>query len=224
MPAFLNRKKKPSGIWPASPAHRESAVRFSDRGETVRVEGGKNRVGLILLAGLLLVLPRFLEAADKSLPFVGSVLPRFQMETPPDEADKKYLGIGKSGKFTWQQISAQVLLVEIIGVYCPQCHRQAPGFNRLFQRIQKDTRLGPKVKMLAIAAGGSATELGYVKQEFPIPFPIIRDTQYEIHKLLGEPRTPFTLLIDRKGKVLFTHLGVIEDMESFFNRIAVLVP
>ena len=220
----MNRKKKPSGIWPASPALRESAVRFSDRGETVRVEGGKNRVGLILLAGLLLVLPRFLEAADKSLPFVGSVLPRFQMETPPDEADKKYLGIGKSGKFTWQQINAQVLLVEIIGVYCPQCHRQAPGFNRLFQRIQKDPRLAPKVKMLAIAAGGSATELGYVKQEFPIPFPIIRDTQYEIHKLLGEPRTPFTLLIDRKGKVLFTHLGVIEDMESFFNQIAVLVP
>ena len=76
--------------------------------------------------------------------------------------------------------------------------------------------------MLAIAAGGSTTELGYVKQEFPIPFPIIRDTQYEIHKLLGEPRTPFTLLIDRKGKVLFAHLGVIEDMESFFNKIAAL--
>lgn len=220
----MNRKRKPSNIWPTSPALRESAVRFPDRGKTVRVEGGKNRVWLILLAGLLLVLPRFLEAGDKSLPFVGSVLPRFQMETPPDEADKKYLGIGKGGKFTWQQINAQVLLVEIIGVYCPQCHRQAPGFNRLFQRIQKDPRLGPKVKMLAIAAGGSATELGYVKQEFSIPFPIIRDTQYEIHKLLGEPRTPFTLLIDRKGKVLFTHLGVIEDMESFFNKIAVLVP
>lgn len=220
----MNRKRKPSSIWPTSPALRESAVRFPDRGKTVRVEGGKSRVWLILLAGLLLVLPRFLEAGDKSLPFVGSVLPRFQMETPPDEADKKYLGIGKGGKFTWQQINAQVLLVEIIGVYCPQCHRQAPGFNRLFQRIQKDPRLGPKVKMLAIAAGGSATELSYVRQEFPIPFPIIRDTQYEIHKLLGGPRTPFTLLIDRKGKVLFTHLGVIEDMESFFNKIAVLVP
>lgn len=92
------------------------------------------------------------------------------------------------------------------------------------QRIQKDPRLGPRVKRLAIAAGGSATELGYGRQEFPIPFPIIRDTQYEIHKLLGEPRTPFTLLIDRKGKALFTHLGVIEDMESFFNKIAVPVP
>ena len=45
MPAFLNRKKKPSGIWPASPALRESAVRFPDRGKTERVEGGKNRVG-----------------------------------------------------------------------------------------------------------------------------------------------------------------------------------
>ena len=220
----MNRKTKPSAIWPASPALREPAVRFPDRGKAVRAGGGNNLVGLILLAGLLLVLPRPLEATDKSLPFVGSVLPRFQMETPPEEADKKYLGLGKGGRFTLQQVQGQILLVEIIGVYCPQCHRQAPGFNRLFQRIQKDPRLGPKVKMLAIAAGGSATELGYVKQEFPIPFPIIKDTQYEIHKLLGEPRTPFTLLVDRKGKVLFTHLGVIEDMESFFNRIAALVP
>jgi hypothetical protein len=216
----LNRKRRLSDIWPAPPTLSEPAV----RGKTVRAGGGKYLGCLILLAGLLLVLPRPLEATDKSLPFVGSVLPRFQMETPPDEADKKYLGLGKGGRFTFQQVQGQLLLVEIIGVYCPQCHKQAPGFNRLFQRIQKDPRLGPKVRMLAVAAGGSATELGYVKQEFPIPFPIIKDTQYEIHKLLGEPRTPFTLLIDRKGKVLFTHLGIIEDMESFFNKIAALVP
>ena len=220
MPALLKRKKKPSGIWPASPTLSGPAV----RGKTVSAGGGKNLIWLILLAGLLLVLSRPLEATEKSLPFVGSVLPRFQMESPPDEADKKYLGIGKVGKFSLQQVQGQVFLVEIIGVYCPQCHKQAPGFNRLFQRIQKDPRLGSKVKMLAIAAGGSATELGYVKQEFPIPFPIIKDPQYEIHKLLGEPRTPFTLLIDRKGKVLFAHLGIIEDMDSFFNKIAALAP
>ena len=142
MPALLNRKKKPSGIWPASPALSEPAVRFPVRGKTGSAGGGKNLIWLILLAGLLLVLSRPLEATEKSLPFVGSVLPRFQMETPPDEADKKYLGIGKGGKFTLQQVQGQVFLVEIIGVYCPQCHKQAPGFNRLFQRIQKDPRLG----------------------------------------------------------------------------------
>ncbi len=220
----MNRKRKPCGIWPASRRLREPAVRFPVAGKTEGTGGGKHLVCLILLAGLLLVLPRPLAAADKSLPYVGSVLPRFQMETPSDETDKKYLGLGKGGKFTLQQVQGQILLVEIIGVYCPQCHKQAPGFNRLFQQIQKDPRLGPRVRMLAVAAGGSATELGYVKQEFPIPFPIIKDTQYEIHKLLGEPRTPFTMLIDRKGKVLFTHLGIIEDMESFFNKIAALVP
>jgi hypothetical protein len=220
----LNRKRRPSGIWPAAPTLREPAVRFPIRRKTVKAGRGINLVGLILLAGLLLVLPRPLEATEKSLPLVGSVLPRFQMETPSDEADKKYLGIGKAGKFTLQQVQGQLLLVEIIGVYCPQCHKQAPGFNRLFLRIQKDPRLGPRVRMLAIAAGGSAKELGYVKQEFPIPFPIIKDAQYDIHKVLGEPRTPFTLLIDRKGKVLFTHLGIIEDMESFFDKIAALLP
>lgn len=176
------------------------------------------------MTGLLLVLVQPLGAKEKSLPSVGTVLPKFQMESPADEADKKYLGIGKIGKFTFPQVEGQILLVEIVGVYCPLCHKQAPGFNRLFQRIQKDPRLSPKVKMLAIAAGGSPSELNYLRQDFSIPFPIIRDTEYEIHKRLGEPRTPFTLLIDRNRKVLFTHLGVIEDMDSFFNTIVALVP
>jgi peroxiredoxin len=220
----MNRKMKPCVIWPKPPGFREPPLRFPGLGKTPGAGRAHTPVWLILLAGLLLVLPGALEAKEKSLPFVGSVLPRFQMETPPEDADKQYLGLGKSGKFSLQQVQGQVLLVEIIGVYCPQCHKQAPGFNRLFQRIQKDSRLGSRVKMLAIAAGGSATELGYVKQEFPIPFPVIRDTNFEIHKLLGEPRTPFTLLVDQRGKVLFTHLGVIEDMESFFTKIAGLLP
>ena len=181
-------------------------------------------MGLILWAGLLLVLVQPLGAQEKSLPSLGTVLPKIQMESPADEADKKYLGIGKIGKFTFQQVKGDLLLVEIVGVYCPLCHKQAPGFNRLFQRIQRDGRLSSKVKMLAIAAGGSPSELSYLRQEFSIPFPIIRDSQYEIHKQLGEPRTPFTLLIDRNRKILFTHLGVIEDMDSFFNKIAALVP
>ncbi|MBI5583133.1 MAG: TlpA family protein disulfide reductase [Deltaproteobacteria bacterium] len=163
-------------------------------------------------------------AAKDNLPFVGATLPKLILETPAEEGDKKYLGLGKGGKFSLQQVEGTLLLVEIIGVYCPLCHKQAPGFNRLFQRIQKDPRLKAKVKFLAVAAGGTATEIAYLRREFAIPFPIVNDARFEVHKQLGEPRTPFTMLLDRNRKVLFAHLGVIEDLDSFFQKIAGLVP
>jgi peroxiredoxin len=165
-----------------------------------------------------------LAAREAVVPSVGGTLPKLSLETPADEGDKKYLGLGKSGRFFLQQVDGPLLLVEIIGVYCPLCHKQAPGFNRLFQRIQRDPRLKTKVKFLAVAAGGTATEIAYLRQEFSIPFPVISDARFEAHKLLGEPRTPFTMLLDRNRKVVFAHLGVIEDLDSFFHKIAGLVP
>jgi hypothetical protein len=48
---------------------------------------------------------------------------------------------------------------------------------------------------------------------------VIPDESFTIHKVLGEPLTPFTIIANREGKVLFTHLGVIEDIDSFFQLI-----
>ncbi|MCU0579689.1 MAG: redoxin domain-containing protein, partial [Desulfobacterota bacterium] len=141
------------------------------------------------MAGLLLWGFQPLAAKVPVLPAAGGTLPKLSLETPPDEPDKKYLGLGRGGRFSLQQVDGHLLLLEIIGVYCPQCHKQAPGFNRLFQRIQKDPRLKAKVKFLAVAAGGTATEIAYLRREFSIPFPVISDARFEIHKQLGEPRT-----------------------------------
>lgn len=38
-------------------------------------------------------------------------------------------------------------------------------------------------------------------------------------KLLGEPRTPFTLVVDRTGKVLLAHHGIIKDIDRFFDTV-----
>ena len=50
-------------------------------------------------------------------------------------------------------------------------------------------------------------------------YPIVQDEKFTVHKLLGEPRTPFTMLLGKDGTVLYTHLGVIEDTDAFFQII-----
>jgi peroxiredoxin len=155
------------------------------------------------------------------LPQKGDKLPVFELQSPPSEKDKGYLGIKKE-VFRLPDIRTNLLLLEIIGVYCPVCYRQAPIFNNLYNRIEKSPLKG-KVKMLAIAAGGNQTEIQYLNDQKQYRFPIAPDPSFDVHKQLGEPRTPFTLLLSPEGKVLFTHMGLIEDLDAFWKTISELV-
>lgn len=158
-------------------------------------------------------------AVSGGLPKVGSYLPKLQLEAPAADQEIRYLGIGDAGGFSINQIGAPFALVEIVGVYCPRCHKQAPLFNRLFHMIQKIPELSSRLKMVAVAVGANATEVAYFQKHLRIPYPVLKDPKFEIHKRLGEPRTPFTMLITKEGRVLFSHLGVIDNMERFLVRI-----
>jgi peroxiredoxin len=149
----------------------------------------------------------------------GSNLPEFKLNALESKKEIKYLGAVTAQPFSVKDLDCQLIVLEIIGVYCPQCHIQHPLFNKLFHRIRKDSEISEKVKMFSIAAGGNPTEIAYVKKEYRIPFPIIEDPKFEIHKLLGEPRTPFTMLVTKEGKIAFAHLGVVPDIDKFFGQI-----
>jgi len=172
------------------------------------------RICFFTLLGLV---PCFALAGG--IPATGSYLPDLKIESPPSKKDREYLGIGDTGTFSIKQVNSPYTLIEIVGIYCPKCHAQAPLFNKLFYRLRKDPDLFKRIKMLVIAAGANSTEVNYMKKEFRIPFPIVKDPKFEIHKSLGEPRTPFTMIVTSDGKVVFTHLGVIRDIDNFFLRI-----
>jgi peroxiredoxin len=150
-------------------------------------------------------------------PKKGDVLPAIQLNAPGRESDQQYLGI-KGPMFRSKDVAGRILLIEIIGVYCPHCYKQAPLFRNLFNRLETG-KLAGKVKMLGIAAGGTLEELEYLREQGQYNYPLVGDESYKVHKLLGEPNTPFTMLVDKQGKVLYEHLGVIEDMEGFYDEI-----
>ncbi|MCU0562061.1 MAG: TlpA family protein disulfide reductase [Desulfobacterales bacterium] len=155
------------------------------------------------------------------LPKKGDTLPAFDLPAPVADKAREYLDI-RQERFRLAQIPCRLLLLEVIGVYCPQCYQQAPLFNTLFNRIETG-KLKGQVKMLALAAGGNETEIAYLYEQVRYSFPIVADPKFAVHKLLGEPRTPFTLLVDPGGKVLYTHMGVIENIDAFLKLINELV-
>ena len=152
-------------------------------------------------------------------PREGALIPTLSLSAPATQKDCNYLGVAAGQSFGLADVNADIIVLEIIGVYCPQCHHQRPHINRLFHRVQKEARLAEKVKFLGIAVGASAMETAYLIRDARIPYPIINDESFEVHKQLGEPRTPFNLVIRQDGTVLWVHLGIIKDMDAFYATL-----
>jgi peroxiredoxin len=155
------------------------------------------------------------------VPQKDGTLPTFQLQAPASDNDQRYLGIN-GPTFQLKDVRCQVLLVEILGAYCPLCYQQAPLFSKLLARLNR-RNLGDKVKMLGIAIGATPMEVEQLRKNGSYEFPVVQDDSFAVHKLLGEPRTPFTMLVGEEGRVLYAHLGVIEDVDAFYQVIQDLV-
>jgi peroxiredoxin len=178
----------------------------------------KHLVALTVATQVLGLLPNPSPISAFGLPERGVVLPAFYLPSPAIEEDKAYLGV-QEPHFRLVELKSRLVLVEIIGVYCPLCHQQAPRFNKLFALLNR-RGLGSQVKMLAIAAGGTSMEAEFLRQEGLYNYPVVTDESFAVHELLGNPKTPFTILVNGEGKVLFTHQGVIEEPDALYQEIS----
>jgi hypothetical protein len=179
-----------------------------------------NRQWIIVLCTVSLIagLPTLGFCGDTP-PQKGSQLPALSLDAPVDQKDRDYLGIPEQKHFDLADVKSDLIMLEVIGVYCPQCHKQRPHINRLFHRVQKDAHLADKIKFIGIAAGATPMEVAYLIKEAHVPYPVVADEQFVAHQLLGNPRTPFNLVVTKQSRVLWAHLGIIEDMNAFLATL-----
>ena len=149
----------------------------------------------------------------------GGPLPDIKLPIPEHAADKAYLGLTTRGPFTIAQIKAQVVIIEILSMYCPYCQREAPEVNRLYEIIENNPNLKGKIKLIGIGAGNTPFEVQVFKEKYSVPFPVFSDEDFTLHKVFGEVRTPFFIGVrindDGTHRVFYAKLGGIEEAESF---------
>ena len=146
-------------------------------------------------------------------PVKGGVLPRIKLPVPKDPGEKSYLGLSGSGFFRIPQIKAQIVIIEIFSMYCPQCQKIAPGIEELYRIIDNDPDLKDKIKLIGIGAGNSFYEVEVFKKTYHTPFPLFPDNDFAIHKALGDVRSPYfiAIKINKNG----THEVVHSELDSF---------
>ena len=170
-------------------------------------------LGALLLS---LVISGQAHAQEKPLIKAGDTFPVITLPGPKDAGDRAYLGLGTSTGFALNEVSADVILVELLSVYCYSCQKQAPIYNKVYDLIESDPGAKGRIKILGIAVGSTDLEIDEFRQEYKVAFPIIPDPEFEIYHELGGTRTPYSMFVrnDRSSKELLvasTHLGF--DME-----------
>jgi hypothetical protein len=165
-----------------------------------------------------------LRAQEKTLIKAGEPFPEVALKIPFQTGDKTYLGISGGGFFRVKDLKSQIVLVEILNVYCAACQKQAPLYNQLFALIQSKPALRKQIKMIGIAAGNDAEEVNTFRAHFQVPYPIIPDPDYILHAAVGGGPTPFSIIVRRDPQaksalVADCHLGVNEDIQGLLRKM-----
>ncbi|HOI95966.1 MAG TPA: TlpA disulfide reductase family protein [Syntrophobacter fumaroxidans] len=156
-------------------------------------------------------------------PGVGGVLPEIALPPPQRMEEVQYLGLKEKVSFKIPETRAEVVIVEIFSMYCPFCQKEAPAVNQLYQIIANRPDLKDKVKIIGIGAGNSQFEVNAFRDLYRIAFPLFPDTDFSIHKLLGEVRTPYFIVIrikpDKTHSVIYSQVGAIGDPGQFLEKV-----
>lgn len=174
-------------------------------------------VGLVL--GILLVVTISTVRAAQDLPF-GKTLPGFELEIiDTSSSTGDYLGISCAKTFNWSDIQAKLIVIEFFSVFCPKCHKNTPTLNRLYKIIKDDKQLGKDIKMIAVALLDQPNQVGVFREKFKVAYPLFADPQQEITHTTRINMVPLTVVVDKEGKVIMNHAGVIEDLDAFLGEL-----
>ena len=170
------------------------------------------------------------KAEGKTIELIkaGDSFPEIPMQIPEDPKERAYLGLTEGKTFTLKQVKADLVLVEILSVYCPSCQLQAPIYNKLFNLIENDPKTKGRIKIIGIAAGNGNLEVKDFRDKRNVLFPILPDPFFEMHRAIGGSRTPFSIYVRQDpsghaGVVTGTHLGLNRNYENLFADLGKLM-
>jgi thiol-disulfide isomerase/thioredoxin len=153
----------------------------------------------------------------------GQYVPNLSFTDSLPKEEQTYLGLTAGKKVSLKNIRFSVIIIEVFNTYCTSCPRNIPAINELFSRTENDPKFKGKIKIIGIAAGNTREEIIAYKKTHSVSYPIFSDLNFKLHKALGNPRVPYTMLIKRnwqgKNKIIYTHQGIIDSPEPLLEIV-----
>lgn len=165
---------------------------------------------------------RVLKAGDKFpyVPFPSSHISGY----------RDYLGLSTDKEIiTISEFKTDLLVVEVLNVFCFPCQTQSLVLNNLRQVIENRPDLKNRIKIMGVALGNTKEVVEGFVNEYELGFPVIPDPEARSEKIVGPGiYTPFAVFIrldvsEKNGLVVGTHAGPIEDPQIMLEGLITLL-
>lgn len=186
------------------------------------------RKSVIVLIGLFVFIFLF------SLPFGwskecipvtrGDPFPTFTLKNNLSQKEMEALQLSPQESISLKDFTSEIIIIELLNVYCHTCQLQVPIFNRLWDALQSNKNLKSKVTILGITVGNNAKEINKFRKSFNAHYPILADPPKKVFDCLGNLKgTPQTYLLrkDPSGKwfILYHHRGAVNSHETYLKKV-----
>jgi hypothetical protein len=188
----------------------------------------KTLLSFILITGVLMLSSPLSHAQECKLVKVGDPFPFFTLTSNLTLEEQESLNLPAEKTISFEQFTTDILIVELLNIYCHTCQQQVPIFNQLWDTIQTDTILKDKVAILGITVGNNAREVVKFKKSFKPQYPILADQDKEVFNCLGNLKgTPQTYILkkDPSGKwyIQHHHRGAVSSPETYLRKVKELL-
>lgn len=187
----------------------------------------KKTVNFLIAAGILMIFGIcLLTGTAHGLIKPGELFPRMRFDLSLHKDSSKYFGLKKDKEIDISEINAEVLMVEVLSVYCVSCMSQTAYDRELYSMIEENKKTAGKVKMIGIGAGNNLREVNKFIDEFSVPYPVFPDYTFAQYNQVGQVRTPFKVLLRKRGgefEIIKTEMGANEDVEGTFRTIVAIL-
>ncbi len=121
----------------------------------------------------------------------------------------------KSERLNLNDYRGKVVMLEFFASWCPPCQMVAPELKSMYEKYR-----GRGFVVLAIAIDDGPSALSAVNNfvnEFGIPYPVMIDDgtvsrQYQVISI------PTSFIIDKQGKIINKHIGLLPDLASTLSK------
>ena len=110
---------------------------------------------------------------------------------------------GKS--VTLSDYRGKVVFLNFWATWCGPCRFEAPSLQRLYERMA-----GEDFEILAVSLDDRKEVIRSFAVQYDLHFPILWDQDQKVSRLYGVTGVPFSVLIDRRGQIVFTIFGARE--------------
>ena len=143
-----------------------------------------------------------------SLLLAGNVFALSLNQAAPDFTLKSFSG--KNLRLAEQR--GKIILLNFWATWCTPCRQEIPKLNTLHSRYSK---LGANVWGVSIDKNYKAAK--NMSQQLDVVYPVLHDLNQSVSKTYDLSTMPFTLLIDRNGKIRRIYKGYLPGYEKKYE-------